>query len=63
MKIKWNNIAACILSGTLLLAGCTSSFDDLNADPDSTNKVPSSMLATDIILDMVKSSYNWKMSF
>lgn len=63
MKIKWNNIAACILSGTLLLAGCTSSFDDLNADPDSTNKVPSSMLATDIILDMVKSSYNWKNEF
>lgn len=64
MKISLNNIVpTCILSGTLWIAGCTSSFDDLNTNPDSTTKVQSSMLATDIILDMVKSSYYWKNEF
>lgn len=58
MKFKLSNIVTCIaLSGLLGLTGCTSSFDELNTDPDSTTKVNSSMLATDIILDMVQSSY------
>lgn len=64
MKFKWNNIVACVaLSGSLCLSGCTSSFDDLNTNPDATTKVSSSMLATGIILDMVQSAANSRNEF
>lgn len=56
MKNILNNVWIVLLTGFLFLAGCTSSFDDLNTDPDSTTKVKSSMLATSLILNMVKSA-------
>lgn len=59
-----NTALTLILSGSMLLSsGCTSSFDDLNTNPDATTKVNSSMLATGIILNMVKSSSYWKNEF
>lgn len=36
----------------IMLSGCTSSFDDLNTDPDKTTQVTAGMLATRLILDM-----------
>lgn len=62
MKLKYKSILY-ILSGTLLFSGCTSSFDDLNTNPDTTTKVTSSMLATKTILDITKSASNWKNEF
>lgn len=62
MKLKYKSILYA-LSGTLLLLGCTSTFDDLNTNPDTTTKVSSSMLATKTILDMTKSASNWKNEF
>lgn len=63
MKNVLSRILIFIFSGSLLLAGCTSSFDDLNTDPDSTTKVKSSMLATNVILDMVSSASQWQNEF
>lgn len=62
MKLKYKSLLY-ILSGALLFSGCTSSFDDLNTNPDTTTKVTSSMLATKTILDMTKSASNWKNEF
>ncbi len=46
-------LLVCVSSS---LGGCTSSFDDLNTNPDATTKVTSSMLATKLLLDVVKSA-------
>ena len=51
------------LTGIVLFSGCTSTFDDLNTNPDTTTKVNSSMLATKVILDMTESASNWKNEF
>ncbi len=62
MKNIFDNL--CVLSICCsILMGCTSTFDDLNTNPDSTIKVQSSMLATTVILDMVNSAYKWKKEF
>lgn len=55
-------IALIIIVSTIFYS-CTSSFDELNTNPDSPTKVKSSMLATNVILDMVKSASNWKNEF
>lgn len=52
-----------IMIGAATLSSCTSSFDDLNTNPDAPTKVKSSMLATTVILDMVKSAYNSENEF
>lgn len=62
MKNLFNKILAFILVGSFLF-GCTSTFDDLNTDPDSTTKVKSSMLATKLILNMVKSARDGENEF
>jgi hypothetical protein len=51
-KIMKNYILIPLLS-TILLASCTD-FGDLNTNPNVTTKVTSSMLATNMILDMMK---------
>lgn len=65
MKNKWyKTIAiAAVVSLLQLQTGCTSTFDDLNTNPDSTTEVQSSMLATHVILNMVKSAYDWRNDF
>lgn len=64
MKQLINKLVICLLSGLLLLSGsCTSSFDDLNTNPDASTKVTSAMLATTMILDMTKSASQWKNEF
>lgn len=62
MKLKYKAITY-LLAGIFLLPGCTSTFDDLNTNPDTTTKVNSSMLATKVILDITKSASNWKNEF
>lgn len=56
MKNILNKVMTIVCTGSLLWSSCTSSFDDLNTDPDSTTKVRPSMLATKLILDMVGSA-------
>lgn len=56
--IKQTLCAVGLLGFFLLWTGCTSSFDDLNTNPDTTTKVTSSMLATGMILENVKSAYS-----
>ena len=65
MKNKWyKTIAIAAVASLLQLqTGCTSTFDDLNTNPDSTTEVQPSMLATTIILDMVGSAYEWTNEF
>lgn len=43
-----------VISGT----GCTSTFDELNTNPDATTKVSPAMLATNVILGHVKGANN-----
>lgn len=38
MELKYKAIA-CFLIGIFSLSGCTSTFDDLNTNPDTTTKV------------------------
>lgn len=52
-KMKYNRIAGYLAIGILLLSSCTSTFDDLNTNPDATTQVKSSMLATKLIKEMV----------
>lgn len=65
MKSKWyKTIAIAAIASLLQLqTGCTSTFDELNTNPDSTTEVQPSMLATTIILDMVGSAYEWTNEF
>ena len=46
-------VLVCLSS---MLGGCTSSYDDLNTNPDATTKVTPAMLATNLLLDFVKSA-------
>ena len=62
MELKYKAIA-CFLIGIFSLSGCTSTFDDLNTNPDTTTKVNASMLASKVILDMTKSASNWRNEF
>lgn len=48
----------CVISISILGTSCTSSFDDLNTNPDATTKVTSAMLATNMILSNVQSAYS-----
>lgn len=48
----------CILGSFGTWTACTSSFDDLNTNPDTTSKVTPSMLATKMILGHVSSAYS-----
>lgn len=48
----------CIIGLLVIAFSCTSSFDDLNTNPDTTNKVTPAMLASGLILDNVKSAYD-----
>ena len=57
MELKYKAIA-CFLIGIFSLSGCTSTFDDLNTNPDTTTKVNASMLASKVILDMTTSASN-----
>lgn len=57
--IKYINRSLIIylLAGTTTMwTSCTSSFDDLNTNPDATTQVTPAMLATKVILDNVKSA-------
>lgn len=59
MKNIKNSVLTICVFGTLVLSGsCTSSFDDLNTNPDATTKVTPAMLATGLLLDHVKSANN-----
>lgn len=51
--MKLYNKFIIILLAVLICAGC-SEFDDVNTDPDEASTVPSSMLATELILKIVK---------
>ena len=62
MELKYKAIA-CFLIGIFSLSGCTSTFDDLNTNPDTTTKVNASMLASKVILDMTKSASTGEMNF
>lgn len=55
-----NKLIAVLTAGVLTVSGCTSSFDDLNTNPDATTQVRSSMLATGLILRTVKDASHWK---
>lgn len=63
MKKTVFKIGMGLLAYLLLLPGCTSSFDEMNSNPDATVKVSSDMLATKVILDMVTSASHWKNEF
>lgn len=52
MKILIKSILGCLLT-VLLLASCNK-FDDINTNPDATEKVNASLLATKIILQNLK---------
>lgn len=51
--IKSIKIATCLYLSIFFTSSCTSTFDDLNTNPDATTQVKSSMLATKLIKDMV----------
>lgn len=60
LKYRLTTVATAFV---ILISGCTSSFDDLNTNPDATPKARASMLATRLILDMVKESCDWQNDF
>ena len=49
MKRKYNTIKLVFAALMIFIAGC-SKFDDINTNPDTTTKVPASMLCTNVIL-------------
>ena len=57
MELKYKAIA-CFLIGIFSLSGCTSTFDDLNTNPDTTTKLTASMLAAKFILYITKTAIN-----
>lgn len=58
MKEKiYNLLAAGALTASGLLVSCNN-YDDLNTNPDATTQVPSSMLATGLILSTVQPDYS-----
>nr|WP_289621193.1 SusD/RagB family nutrient-binding outer membrane lipoprotein [Bacteroides intestinalis] len=54
--IKQSLFAFSAIGISIIWNGCTSSFDDLNTNPDATTKVTPALLATKVILDHVKSA-------
>ncbi|MCD7937031.1 MAG: SusD/RagB family nutrient-binding outer membrane lipoprotein [Tannerellaceae bacterium] len=60
---KISHIISILLTACILLPGCTSSFDDLNSNPDKPVHVTSSMLATTLILSMKEPTNYWKNEF
>ena len=55
---------AVLLAGTIMMHhSCTSSFDELNTNPDASTQVTPAMLATKVILDHVQSGYNASCEF
>lgn len=63
MKQLIYKTATVIIAVITLFTACTSSFDDMNTNPDATTEVRSSMLATKVILDMVKEANYWENEF
>lgn len=51
---KW--IAGFAISFLFIANGCTSSFDDINTNPDATTTVTPAMLATKLLIDIVPSA-------
>ena len=51
--MKRIKIVSCLLGYVLSFSACTSTFDEMNTNPDATTQVKSSMLATTVIKDMV----------
>ncbi len=60
MKPLKNKFLTILTASILITSGCTSSFDDLNTNPDATTQVRSSMLATGLLLDVVQEASYWK---
>lgn len=52
-NMKNIKIVSCLLAYVLSFSACTSTFDEMNTNPDATTQVKSSMLATTVIKDMV----------
>ena len=50
---------SCIFASVFSFSACTSTFDDLNTNPDATTQVKSSMLATYVIKDMVTTIWEY----
>lgn len=50
--MKRIKIVSCLLGYVLSFSACTSTFDEMNTNPDATTQVKSSMLATTVIKDM-----------
>lgn len=57
-------LTAVLMAGTAIMHhSCTSSFDELNTNPDGSTQVTSAMLATTMILSHVKSGYSGSVEF
>ncbi|MCC8170920.1 MAG: SusD/RagB family nutrient-binding outer membrane lipoprotein [Parabacteroides sp.] len=54
---------ATALALVLAVSSCTSTFDEMNTNPDAPQTATSAMLATKVILDMVKSADNSNSEF
>lgn len=52
-----------MLVAAILCSSCTSTFDDMNTNPDAPQAVTSDMLAAKLILDVVKSANDSKSEF
>ena len=57
--MRYTKIMSCILASVVSFSACTSTFDDLNTNPDATTQVKSSMLATYVIKDMVTTIWEY----
>lgn len=58
-NMKYIKIAGSLLASVTLLFSCTSTFDEMNKNPDATEHVRASMLATTVIKDMVTSIWEY----
>lgn len=58
---KW--IAGFAVSSLFIATSCTSSFDDINTNPDATTTVTPAMLATKLLLDIVPSANSQNSEF
>lgn len=56
-------IATLMVGTTIMHYSCTSSFDELNTNPDASTQVTPSMLATKVILNHVQSGYDGNSEF
>lgn len=57
------NIWVLAIALSIFYSGCTSTFDDLNTNPNATTSVQPSMLATNVIVNMVTSALNSNYEF